>query len=264
MEDVHSALNRYIKGSYRFGINENVARFLLSHLEKIPKMKLSEVAEQCNVSTPSIIRFCRELGYQDYRQFKQAVSADMRIKEEHQIELSRDFTVTEQKDDFKEEVKHLLSEMNKDIAAALMKLDLERLKSLATDILQYEYVYMFGSDLSALFAEYLRIQLVMQHKMLISMNLPNYGVPLTNEKANTLSIIVSQHNHFIDRNPTILPYLETYSDKVWLITQETPQKSYCKKVNETLFVSGNKKMNLEYHSMLCVADLLSSYCKKLS
>ena len=143
MEDVHSALNRYIKGSYRFGINENVARFLLSHLEKIPKMKLSEVAEECNVSTPSIIRFCRELGYQDYRQFKQAVSADMRIKEEQKIELSRDFAITDQKDDFKEEVKQLLSEMNKDIAAALMKLDLERLKSLATDILQYEYIYVW-------------------------------------------------------------------------------------------------------------------------
>ena len=44
MEDVYNLLNRYLRGSNRFGTNEGIARFLLTHLNEIPSMRLVDVA----------------------------------------------------------------------------------------------------------------------------------------------------------------------------------------------------------------------------
>lgn len=262
MEDVHTALSGYLKGSYRFGMNEGIARYLLMHINDVPNMKLSEIADGCHVSTPSVIRFCRELGYEDFTQFKQAVILNSHIKQEHQKSMVRSFDVS---DDavYEDSVKQMIKELSRHAMSVLLALDRNRMEMLAKDIIEHEYVYMFGSDLSALFGEYLRIHLAMHGKSLLCRFYPNYDMTLTSERRKTLSIVVSQHNHFIDSDKRLLPYLRENSNKVWLITQEPPETSYRRQVDQTLYLKGSAKMDVEYHSMLCMADILAAYCKKI-
>ena len=66
-------LNDYLKGSNKSSINEEIARFFIAYLNEIPNLKITEIAEKCHVSTTSIIRFCRELGYLDFTDFKKCI-----------------------------------------------------------------------------------------------------------------------------------------------------------------------------------------------
>ncbi len=61
MENIYNILNNYLRGSNKFGMNESIARFMLAYLDRIPQMKLTEIAARCHTSAPSVIRFCREM-----------------------------------------------------------------------------------------------------------------------------------------------------------------------------------------------------------
>lgn len=49
---------------------QRVADFVMENLEAVSQMVIADLAEACNVSTPTVIRFCRTLGCDGYRDFK--------------------------------------------------------------------------------------------------------------------------------------------------------------------------------------------------
>ena len=55
-----------------------VAVFALGHMNDVAFFTLDELARQTDVSTTSVLRFCRRLGYDGFKQFQQAVRADLK------------------------------------------------------------------------------------------------------------------------------------------------------------------------------------------
>ena len=56
---------------------QRVALYTLGHLNDIAFFTLDELAKQTDVSTTSVLRFCRRLGYARFKQFQQTVRADL-------------------------------------------------------------------------------------------------------------------------------------------------------------------------------------------
>ncbi len=54
-----------------------VADHVLAHPEEVIQMPLSLLAEKSGVSDPSVLRFCRALGYRGYLDFKVALTQDL-------------------------------------------------------------------------------------------------------------------------------------------------------------------------------------------
>ena len=71
-----------------------IADFFLEHLDTLPFKRLEELADQIGVSTTSIIRFARSIGYQGYGDMQQdlqqsilgKVSLPERLKSSVQVE----------------------------------------------------------------------------------------------------------------------------------------------------------------------------------
>lgn len=55
-----------------------VAAFVLGHLNDIVFYTLDELARQTDLSTTSVLRFCRRLGYDGFKQFQNAVRTDLK------------------------------------------------------------------------------------------------------------------------------------------------------------------------------------------
>lgn len=55
-----------------------VAAFVLGHMNDIAFFTLDELAQQTDVSTTSVLRFCRRLGFDGFKQFQQAVRAELK------------------------------------------------------------------------------------------------------------------------------------------------------------------------------------------
>ena len=55
-----------------------LAKYLLEHLDEIPRLSIYDLADACYVSRSSIHRFVRSCGYESFREFKKAsVDTDM-------------------------------------------------------------------------------------------------------------------------------------------------------------------------------------------
>ncbi len=56
----------------------SVAEYALGHMNDIAFITLAELAQQTDVSTTSVLRFCRRLDFDGFKQFQQAVRGDLK------------------------------------------------------------------------------------------------------------------------------------------------------------------------------------------
>ncbi|WP_424934458.1 MurR/RpiR family transcriptional regulator [Amaricoccus macauensis] len=79
--DVISELNKH---DGKFATREqNVADFVKANLEAVTDMTIAKVAEAANVSTPTVIRFCRTLGCEGYREFKLRLAQNLAVSQQY-------------------------------------------------------------------------------------------------------------------------------------------------------------------------------------
>ncbi len=75
--DVISALREH---DGKFAAREQkVADFIKNNLEQVPDMTIARVAEAADVSTPTVIRFCRTLGCDGFRDFKLRLAQNLAV-----------------------------------------------------------------------------------------------------------------------------------------------------------------------------------------
>lgn len=66
-----SLLQRIVQESEEMGSAElRVARFVSANPGEVIHMSMARLSEQCEVSDPTIMRFCRRFGFQGYQDFK--------------------------------------------------------------------------------------------------------------------------------------------------------------------------------------------------
>ena len=71
-----------------------LAKYLLEHLDEIPRLSIYDLADACYVSRSSIHRFVRSCGYESFREFKKAsVDADMHRRRFIQYTYFTDYPV---------------------------------------------------------------------------------------------------------------------------------------------------------------------------
>ncbi|WP_299473096.1 MurR/RpiR family transcriptional regulator [uncultured Roseibium sp.] len=58
---------------------QKVADFVLANLERISAMTIAEVAKACEVSTPTVVRFCRTMGCDGFREFKIRLAQNLAV-----------------------------------------------------------------------------------------------------------------------------------------------------------------------------------------
>lgn len=62
---------------------QKVADYVKAHLEQISAMTIAELAGQCDVSTPTVIRFCRTLGCDGFREFKLRLAQNLAVSQQY-------------------------------------------------------------------------------------------------------------------------------------------------------------------------------------
>lgn len=250
-----NSLNDYIKGNRKSSINETIATYFIINYFKLPDMIITEIAEACCVSTPSIIRFCREIGFLNFSDFKEWVKESIQT-----IPIDVSESQLMRKVEGKDSVLTWLKLMNTGVQSSIRDLEYEKAQTLAIDIMRYKNVYFYGSSLSGLICDYLRILLFRNHKSIVTLDKPDMEVPLTNEKHDTLIVVVSQHNHYFHSHGDYLTYFKKNSDKLWLITQSQLNEKAYQVFDDILYAKASQDALIDYHIMLFVIQIIAAYC----
>lgn len=79
--DLISALH---SGQIKLAVQEQkVADYVKEHLNDISAMAIGDLAEQCAVSKPTVVRFCRSLGCEGFRDFKLRLAQNIAVSAQY-------------------------------------------------------------------------------------------------------------------------------------------------------------------------------------
>ena len=222
MDSIYNVLNNYLKRSNKNSTNEVICRYMMNHLLEIPDLSVYEIAEACYTSHPSIIRFCKEIGFEGVADFKYNVQnyIDGINNQELRIHMSID---TDSDEKYNLSLSTWLNKQNNYCHKYLSMVDREKIMKLCRQIRQYENVCVFGAGVSNVVGELFRIELARCGKIIN--NIPADLTALDMVKAeDTLLIFISMYGYLIDKlnrelsQSGLKQYIKTHADQSWLVT----------------------------------------------
>lgn len=69
-------------------IDRHILGWIQSHLNKCVKLSVSELSNECNVSTATVLRTCQKLGFSGYSEFKFQLKKDLEAEKLNQLDTS--------------------------------------------------------------------------------------------------------------------------------------------------------------------------------
>lgn len=122
---------------------KSVIQFFLEKGQDMDKMSIQEVAEKTYSSNASIIRLCRKLGYQGFREFKVAFIRELESKKF--VVSHVDYSVPFNPQESTETIINRLYSLHKESMDAMQSaLDIKELDMMAQYLLRARRVFLFG------------------------------------------------------------------------------------------------------------------------
>jgi DNA-binding MurR/RpiR family transcriptional regulator len=173
----------------------HIALTILKNLRRLADMNINEVADMCAVSKSTISKFVRELGYNDYSDFRYAIGFEEKAYRTQGNFLAdvigylQDHSVREYAD--------VLAEALKENARML---DMESIRRLARDIMNYDNVIAVGLMFSETAAINLQSKLGRVGKYIqTNQNDRSQYEVVSHAGEDSLIIVFSESGTFLDR-----------------------------------------------------------------
>ena len=201
-----------LDGENSASINYQIAKVLIERMATIEHTSTSALAELCNVLKPSISRFVKDLGYEDFYDFR---------AELNHYNPDRGIKFFQGKD---EEVGHYAEHYLDNVMQKISLLKQEdvsrKMLQIAEDIMKYRKVYVMGNMQSGTTASNLHYNLhVIKENIEAVTSLNEQKQVLEHLKAGELAIIFSvsgEYFHaFYSENDIPVPPLNA---KIWMVT----------------------------------------------
>lgn len=126
---------------------KKIADYILNNYEKVLENNISELSEEIGVSEASIVRFCKNLGYQGYQDFRINAAKYILPKEKH-------FNPIVEKDDDLETIYKKIFNLNISVLdRTLFELNFNTLDKVSDIIINSSKIIFFGSGASLIVAK---------------------------------------------------------------------------------------------------------------
>ena len=262
-ELIANLLNQQLRASKPDSINAELSRYMLAHLDTLPNMRVSDIAQSCFTSSPSVIRFVRQLGFSDYKQFREALLFERsRLARTSPDAIAR--SLISEDDTYALKVRAWIDQTAASMSRCLASIDLSLVRLLASEILSHQHVICIGAGASTLFGNYLNRRLAYQQKALVSMGVPDKRSGLGFPREETLAIVVSQTGNILRDNEGLLDYLRTHAEATWVVAQ-VPKGSFNEDIaTKVLHLDKEPSIPHDIFGLLACAELVGQWCQELS
>ena len=116
-----------------------IANYVLEHYDEVLNYNISELAEKAGVSDASVVRFCKNLGYKGYQDFKVNAARDVLPRDKH-------FNPSlEQGDDTETICKKIFTSEINVLNRTMASMDVASIEKVAEQIWKASRVVIFGS-----------------------------------------------------------------------------------------------------------------------
>ncbi|MBQ6216714.1 MAG: MurR/RpiR family transcriptional regulator [Erysipelotrichaceae bacterium] len=262
MDSIYNILNDYLKRTTSNSSSEVICRFMIDHLFEIPDMPLSEIAEKCYTSTPSVIRFTREIGYEGLTDLKYNIANFLDDIKDDGVRLRISIDMLDGDEEFNASLAKWLWKQNDQYYSILSSIDRKTVFKMCNDIHIHKNVYVSGIGIAGSIAEIFRIQLAVCGKIIRSINADYGSVDEGNHKENMTIFISLGGNLLKNYKNEISDYIRKKSDTNYLITANTDNEKY--RVGEMIIINAdNVRHEVVINALILFFELVGECYQQL-
>lgn len=257
MKDSKQILLSYIDCAFDQDIYYELAILLLKHEREILNFSIDKVAQLCFVSTSSLSRFCRKLGFQDYNEFKKGFQQNHKVtnySNELLQQVNRDMNVASL---------HLLNDIYHTMKLQIENLDLKDIDWLLDQIYRNENILFLGHQFLQNIGIYFQQNLLRFNKISYAFYQEADQIRfLKHTNDHIIVIILSLDGSYHLKHEDMMNLLLKDNITVILITQNeySQLNHYCDK---TFLLKGSNKNDVGKYGILFLIDLMMLRYKNL-
>ncbi len=251
---VLSLLLSYINHAKKKDNNYIIAKQMLRHFSKIPEVTIHDMADICYVSSASISRFVKMLGFDTYGEFREQCKNTIEIN----VDYSKDVQMAgkkEMKPLFELYTNNVIHNLN----FTLEHLDYKQIERVCEYIFQSKDVYFLGLEFATLIGQHFQIKMAELNKLI------KLGTPYTEqmELVDSLSkdsvvMIASLEGGYFYRNDEIIRRIREKGCKMIVFTMNYSLKPL-KDADEIILCSDNNSNTEGRISLLYIIELIIMY-----
>lgn len=251
---VLSLLLRYINNIQKKDNNYDIAKAMLSHYQEIPKLTIHEMADACYVSSSSISRFVRLLGYENYVYFKEACNETIGIDVDYSFEISK-----ATKKDIQPIFERYTHSIKDNLEYILGHLDYDQMDRICQMIFQSPDIGFFGLEFATLLGHHFQIKMAELNKVVTIGNTHQEQKDIAESiKENSVVIVASLEGGYFYHNDDILRLLKNKNVKVIALTMNN--HSIIQRTADEIVVSSQYNSDTEGRiSLLYTLELILMY-----
>lgn len=227
----------------------DLSRILIENIDKIKDMNITQIADLCYVSTATISRFCRELGFHNFSAFKTALEGSYGFEIDYNHEYKDSHT------SIKSKLSYIQNETLKSLQSINDVMNIDDLVTLAKRIHDADHTVFFSQSHYQFLALYLQQRLALFKKIIyIDVEQRRQISRAEQMDENSLAIIYSPRGQsFIFSRVNSL--LSKNNVNMILLTQNDIQPNKCI-YNKVIHIGGTSENNLGLISYLYIIDQL--------
>lgn len=207
-------------------MNYILAKFIKTHMDKIPNMKIDEIAERCFVSKGKVSNFCKEMGYDSFLSLKEDCIKEIKAKK---VVAKRQALNLE-----KQYMCHL-EDSFRIIQSNLGRIDLKIVGDFVQDIYNAEHIYLFGVSYSHLLCQYFQNECEILNKDVVVLDEKisrNIQIP-----KNSILIIITIEGYAFVENHRLLQKIKSIRLKQWCIGTDYISKEISQYFDRSVIIS---------------------------
>lgn len=257
MGSLSNKLLSYISTTLVHDSNYDIALILLQNYEKLKTMSISEVADLCYVSQASISRFCRFLGFDSFKEFKQSLVQDFSIATDY----SRQFCAMLCSDE-RTAIAAYRDELIANIYSTISPENMEVIPDIIRDIHDSDHVAYFAHHFLWDIGRFFQSKMMVMGKYVEQFMAYDAQLECAkNLSPNSLAIICTVGGTYMSRYGEIWNAICNSGCRILIITQNLSNAE----LNSARYVlrcgTSNKDDIGKYSAMMTIDYLVMSYLK---
>lgn len=251
---VLSLLLREINVTNKKGSSYDIAKALMQHYHEIPSLTIHELADTCFISSASLSRFIRMLGFDHYTEFRNACQKEIGIEVDYSKEVSKASI-----DDMRPILKHYTENIKNNIDFTFQQLDFKQLERITKKMFEAKEMAFFGLEFATLLGQHFQVKMASMNKLVrLGLTYEEQKVIAANLHEGALVFVASLEGGYFYRNDEVMEILKEKHVMIVAMTMNENTK-LMKNVDEILICNKENSNTEGRITLLYMIEILLMY-----
>lgn len=251
---VLSLLLREINVTNKKGSSYDIAKALMQHYHEIPNLTIHELADICFISSASLSRFIRMLGFDHYTEFRNACQKEIGIEVDYSKEVSKASI-----EDMRPIIELYTENIKNNIDFTFHQMDFQQLERITNMMFQAKEMAFFGLEFATLLGQHFQVKMASMNKLVrLGLTYEEQKEIAENLHEGALVFVASLEGGYFYRNDEVLDVLKKKHAVMVAMTMNENTK-LMKDVDEILICNKENSNTEGRITLLYMIEILLMY-----